>query len=503
MNRDAPNSESSHRGDTIGRNAVFAFATQLSTAAFTAAIVIYLTRALGPAGFGTLSLAVGITGVLQRPSGAGTSHATGRFIAERLGDTAGIAAVLGMALPIRLMTAASVSVALFALAGPISDAYNAPELFWPLRGVAIAFFGQSITEFMRTVFASLRRTFSGFTLIFSESAMEFVATVALVAFGGGVTGAAFGKAVGYVFGAVLGVFLLARLLGRSPLSGTGPSPVKRREFMNYAGAMLIVTGAGSLFSHLDVLLIGAFLSTTAVGLYTAPTRLIVLALYPATALAQAVAPRMARHADEPPNVAALERAIGYIVVLQAGLVAFLTVWADPIVRLLLGSEFSESAEILRALGPFIFMRGVTSLLTSPLNYAGEGWRRMPISVAALVLNVAIDVVLIPALGILGAAIGTDIAYAVYAGSHLWLCHRLLGLPLKPLAATGARALVAAGAMAAILALVGTGSLSPLEWLVGLPAAAAAFVAALLATREFSPGELRALVRLPIRALRSR
>ena len=41
MNRDAPNSESSHRGDTIGRNAIFAFATQMSTAAFTAALTLY------------------------------------------------------------------------------------------------------------------------------------------------------------------------------------------------------------------------------------------------------------------------------------------------------------------------------------------------------------------------------------------------------------------------------------------------------------------------------
>jgi hypothetical protein len=56
-------------------------------------------------------------------------------------------------------------------------------------------------------------------------------------------------------------------------------------------------------------------------------------------------------------------------------------------------------------------------------------------------------------------------------------------------------------MAAVLALVGTGSLSALEWLVGLPVAGAAFVATLLVTRELSPGEIRALVRLPVKALR--
>ncbi len=501
MNRDARNSESSRRGDTISRNAVFAFAAQMSTAAFTAVLTIFLTRQLGPAGFGTFALAVSVTGVVLRPAAGGTSQAAARFIAERHGDMPAITGVLGMALRTRLLTASAIAAALFALAGPIADLYNAPELAWPLRAAAIAFFGQSLMLFSRGTFTALRQTSRTFGLVISESAMEFTASVALVLLGGGATGAAFGRAVGYVFGAVLGILLLGRLLGRSPLRRTGRSPVARREFMNYAGAMLIVSGAGSLFSYLDTLLIGAFLTTAAVGVYNAPLRLIALVGYPALALAQGVAPRLARHPDDPPNVAALERAIGYIVILQAGVVAFLALWADPIVRLTLGSEFGESAEVIRALTPFVLLASVTSLLSAPLNYAGEGRRRIPITIAAVVLNAAIDVVLIPEMGILGAAIGTDIAYTVYAGSHLWVCHRVLGLPLKPLAATAGRALVAAVVMAAVLFLVGTESLSALEWLVGLPIAGAAFVGTLLVTGELSPREIRALVRLPVRALR--
>ena len=501
MNRDARLSESSHQGDTIGRNTVFAFAAQMSTAAFTAVLTIFLTRQLGPAGFGTLALAISVTGVVLRPAAGGTSQAAARFIAERHGDTRAIAGVLGMALRTRVATAAAIAVALFALSGPIADLYNAPELTWPLRGAAIAFFGQSLMLFSRGTFTALRRTSQTFGLVISESAVEFTASVALVLVAGGATSAAFGRAIGYVFGALFGVVLLGRLLGRSPLFNTGRSPVRRREFMNYAGAMLIVSGAGSLFSYLDTLLIGAFLTTAAVGVYNAPLRLMALAGYPALALAQGVAPRMARHPDDPPKVAALERAIGYILILQAAAVAFLLLWADPIVRLTLGSEFSESAEVIRALTPYVLLSSVTSLLSAPLNYAGEGRRRIPITIAAVLLNGAVDVVLIPEMGVLGAAVGTNIAYTLYAGSHLWLCHRLLGLPLKPLAATAGRALIAAGAMAAVLALVGTEGLSALEWLVGLPVACAAFVGTLLATRELSPGEIRTIVRLPLRALR--
>jgi O-antigen/teichoic acid export membrane protein len=503
MNRDAPNGESPPKGDTISRNTIFGMATQMSTAMFTAVLTLYLVRALSPSEYGTLALAIGITGLLLKPSDIGTTQATARYVAERHGDTAGVRGVLGMALPMKLLTATGIALGLFVLAGPISNLYNAPELAWPLRGAAIALFGQAVMRFTQSVFTALRRTSSSFSLVFSESAMEFTATVALVALGGGVTGAAFGRAVGYVFGALLGIVLLRRLLGHSPIFGAGPSPVRRSEFMRYAGAMLIVQGAGAAFAQIDVLLLGAFLTTTAVGFFSAPLRLVAFLAYPAMALSQGVAPRLARHRSDAPRTGALQLGLRYLVILQAGVVAALVVWADPIVHLALGSSFAESAEVLRALAPLVFLGGINPLLVSPLNYAGEGRRRIPVTLSAIAVNALLDVILIPTIGILGAAVGSDVAYTVYAGSNLWLSYKVLGLPLRPLAVTAVRSLVAALALSGVLVAVGTGStLSVLEWVVGVVGGGVVYVAVLLLTREVRPAEFRSLSLRPIKALRS-
>jgi O-antigen/teichoic acid export membrane protein len=489
------------RGHTISRNAAIAFATQLGTATFTAALTIFLTRELGPAGFGTLSLALGITGLVRRASAGSTSQAVARYVAERYGDLPAITGVVGMALRLRLLSAAALGLAMFLLAGPIADLYDAPELAWPLRGVAVAFVGQSVVGFVQTVFVALRRTTGGFAVVISESAMEFTASVALVLLGGGATGAAFGRAIGYAFGAILGVVLLGRALRRSPLFSTPTSPVGRREFVGYAGAMLIVSGASAVFAQLDVLLLGAFLSVSAVGIYSAPLRLIAFLSYPGLAVAQAVSPRLARHPDEPPNLNALERALGYTMVLQAWLVALLLVWATPIVQLALGSEFLESAEVLRALTPFVFLAGMAPLLISPLNYAGEGRRRIPIAIATVALAATLDVILIPRIGVLGAAIGSDVAYLLYVGGHLWLSRRVLGLPIAPLAASLWRAVLAGACMAGVLAAFGTSELTPLEWAGGLTLGSAVFVAALIAVGALTVAEIRSLARLPAKALR--
>lgn len=488
-------------GDTISRNTLAAFAAQMTTAAFTAGLTIYLTRALGPAGFGVFALALSVTGLVQRPAGAGTTQAAARYMAERHGDSTGVAGVFGLALRIRLVTATLVGIGLFALAGPIADLYDAPDLAGPLRGVALAFVGQSLFDFFRTAFVALRRASVGFVSVLSESSMETAATVALVVAGGGATGASLGRAAGYAFGAVIGLVMLTRVLGRSPLLRPPPSPVPRREFAGYAGAMLVVATVTSLFQRLATLLLGALLNVTAVGIYSAPLRLMAFLAYPGLAVAQGVAPRQARHPDQPTKVVALGRALGYVLILHAVMVAFLAVWAGPLVELVLGSEFAESAEVLRALAPFIYLNGVAPILFSSLGYAGMGSRRIPIVVTALLVAAGLYLVLIPAWGVVGAAVATDVGYAVTVVGHLWLVQRFIGLPLRRLGMTVLRSLLAAGATVLALLAIGNNDLSVLQWAAGLLVGTAAFVAVLLLTRELTPSEIRSLFRVPTRALR--
>jgi O-antigen/teichoic acid export membrane protein len=140
------------------------------------------------------------------------------------------------------------------------------------------------------------------------------------------------------------------------------------------------------------------------------------------------------------------------------------------------------------------LSGIAPLVSSGANYLGQARQRVPITLVTLGVATAAALVLIPRVGVVGAAIAIDIAYAVYVPAHLWLCLQALGLPLRPLLITLGRSLAAAGAMALVLVAVGTNPNSLLEWAVGGFGGAAAYVAALLATRELTWRELRGLVR---------
>src|SRR3954463_6855648 len=89
---------SSDSGDSIGRNAAFAFAAQMVTSLATGLLTLYLVRALGPEDFGVLAIAIGLGTLCLLPGDFGVSTSTSRFVAEAHGDWPVIGALLRHAL---------------------------------------------------------------------------------------------------------------------------------------------------------------------------------------------------------------------------------------------------------------------------------------------------------------------------------------------------------------------------------------------------------------------
>jgi Polysaccharide biosynthesis protein len=146
-----------HHADSIRRNTFFGLATQVTTAAFTAVLTLFLVRKLGPHDYGLFALSVGIGTLLILVSDLGITGSAGRFIAEESGNVRGIAAVVSDSTWMKLFVLVPVCAALWLLAEPIANAYGAPGLIWPLRGMSIAVLGQGMFIFYRHAFVSIGR----------------------------------------------------------------------------------------------------------------------------------------------------------------------------------------------------------------------------------------------------------------------------------------------------------------------------------------------------------
>src|SRR4051794_23767843 len=143
--------------DGIARNIGFAFLAQIITSLFTAALTIYLVRALGPEEFGLFSLALAIGGMAMTVADFGVPSSAARFVAEQRGDAGSVWNVVVSALWLKVLTATIVGVVLFAAAAEIATAYDEPDLTWPLRGMALALWGQSLLTLALQLFMALAR----------------------------------------------------------------------------------------------------------------------------------------------------------------------------------------------------------------------------------------------------------------------------------------------------------------------------------------------------------
>ena len=480
------------RPEGIARNTAFAYGVQITTSVFTAALTVFLVRALEPDGYGLLALALAVGGLVSIPSDLGISGSAARFVAESRTNRTEAARVVSDSLVLKMTASVVTSTALFLSADWVAAGYDEPNLAWPLRGVAVALFGHSVMNLCRAVFSALGRNSINLKLVFSESAIETGASIGLVLLGAGATGAAFGRAIGYGCGAAIGLVLVVATLGGGSLRLRQFRWPRARRLARYAGVLALVDGAWIAFTQVDALVLGAFLGAGAVGVYAAPLRLVAFLQYSGLAVATAVTPRLARSEEEPSAVPAFVASIRYLIVFQALLIAPLLVWAGPITELLLGPGYEESADVLRALTPFVFLSGVSPLLSLAANYLGEARRRVPIAVGTLAVNLALALALVPTVGIVGAAIATDVAYAIYVPAHLWICRRLLDVPLRPILISLGRAAAAATVMSGVLAAVGTSDLGLGQWIVGGIAGTASFLAVLVVTRELGRAELATL-----------
>lgn len=476
------------RADSASRNAVFSFATSVLSGAFTAFLTIFLVRALGPEDYGVFALALTIAGLTVLVSNLGIAQATARFIAEARHDRAAVAEVLSDAFRLRLVVTALTCVVVAALAGPIAAAYDTPELVWPVRILVLTVLAESLFGFFAQVTEAERRISIYLRAVGVESTLETFFSIGLVLTGFGVSGALAGRGGAYLFSVGYGFFLLARGgYGRPTLLGRSAGNIGR--IARYGSALLFVDAAFVLFVSIDVLLIGTLLSVAAVGQFAAAAKMMGFLAYGGEAAASGVSPRLTRD-HEGPDVRALQRALRGLMMFQGVFIAPLIIWAAPLTRLVLGDKYPDSPDVIRAFAPYVFLLAVSPVLARSVNYLGEARRRVPIAVGALLVNLAFDLIMIPRIGIVAGAYGSDIAYIGYVAGHVWICNRLVGLDVGRLLVTLARVAVAFAAMGAALLVFGTNDVPLPLLLVGGALGSLVYVAALIVTREITLIELR-------------
>ena len=343
---------------------------------------------------------------------------------------------------------------------------------------------------MAVVFTAIGRINLQLRVAFAESVVELIASIVLVLAGAGATGAAFGRAIGYLAGGAATVALLVRALGPAILPTRARLGADARRIAGYAGILLVVDGAYTAFTQIDILIIGAYLGASSVGIFSAPVKLTVLLGLPGkrgrVRRRAAARPRAERHAQrEGVHDRAADPADrpgrDHRVHPRMGAADGEGRAGAAIPRICVGATRAQ---------PYIFLSGFGALVSMSANYLGRGAPARSGGGVTVLINCAMDLVLVPRIGVLGGAWGTDAAFALYCPAHLYICQRALHLDLRPTIVTFARTVLAGAALTGVLFLFGD-SLHDL-WMTALGGVVGIVVFGLVLwlTREVTVSEAR-------------
>lgn len=406
-------------------------------------IMLLLARVLGIREVGRYAQCYAVLSLAGLLSLSGFRAGLTRFVAVHLADadSAALRGTIRLGLAVSVTSSVALAGALAAGAPWLAGALNDPELVTGLRLVALTLPATTICE---AALAATRgwRTQRPFTFIgqlYEPGTRLLLTALALVA-GVGLTGAFWALVVAGWSAAVLALLALARLVRRVPAA----RPVYRpRQLFGFS----TVSWASSLSSTgliwADTLLLG-FFANPEIGVYNVATRLVTVAIFVLAPINAAFGPYIAYlyHQEQLTEVRRVYAvATGWVVRLSLPAFVALLVLPGDLLRVF-GGEVATGAAVTVILALGHLVNAATGPCGTVLNMSGRVALNMADNVAALVLNMLLNVLFIPAYGIVGAATAWSVSLIVVNVARVFQVRRLIGA--LPFTVGMAKGLAAAG-----------------------------------------------------------
>jgi len=221
---------------------------------------------------------------------------------------------------------------------------------------------------------------------------------------------------------------VAFLLKRHRLHWVRPSWQRLRDLIGYGGRYYFAAFSTLVNFQIGAIMVAFFATEGEIGLFTQITTLVVYVILVSDVIGGVIHPRMASDRGGRPELAAQgSRMAGYV---ATGVLVVLAVFAKPIVAMLFSPKFLPAVPLIWILVPGVIVRASTKVL---VHYMSATDRPGIFSISAITsagVNFILLLVLLPTMGLDGAAWAMSIAY-LCGGLVLLVAFRIYsGLSLR-------------------------------------------------------------------------
>ena len=478
---------SSPARESLARSGVLSLGGSAFAALAALALTALVSNSYGPSGTGVFFQGVAVFTVVTQVLKLGTNSAIIRFIAGAPGQADSWRITLVAVVPVLLVSglvAAAIALGASPLAELLAPATDADRLAGLLVSLAPFIIIGSVLGVLQTV-ARLVRGVGTFTILQSIAlpASRLLVVAAVIAMAGGADGAFFGWLAVLAPWLVITIAVVAGPLladRRRARAVPGENPASARTFWAFSAPRAVGASLETALDWSDVLVVAALTSPRDAGIYAVVTRAVRAGQVVDRAMRIAVSPRISHLLAVGDRAAAtsLHTSVARGLILLSWPFYLTLALLGPAVLALFGPGFAEGQLALAILAVAMMISSASGMLQSVLLQGGRSPWQMYNKAAVLTLNIGLSLLLVPAVGIAGAAVSWLACLLLDTGLAAWQVHRLMGVRLQP------RALVPSAVLP--LVVFGLGCLgirmlagdSLLGLFVGLPVLALVYLAAL-------------------------
>jgi O-antigen/teichoic acid export membrane protein len=385
----------------------------------TLALVVVMARKLGDTGFGVFTLGLAIATLVTALGGFGQDVVLIREVAR---DPRQFHRYFFNTL--LLKSALAVPALLVSSAAAFALGVDA-ETRWVVLLLGLAVVAELLAMTCLAVFQAFERLVYMPIVMVSQRAVAAAVGIAALVAGAGVVAvsAVYAAAAGLAF--ILALGLVYGRIGRPRLS------VDARfwwPLMRVAAPIGLAGVFGTILFRVDTAILGWFESERVVGEYGAAFRLFESTLFVSWSAGTAVYPVLSRltRKTDPSLAPVFDRTLKLVLAATLPLAVAAGVLGGPVVELLYGSAFAEAQTALVLLAPAIAFYPVAHI-AGVLLYARD--RQVPMVTIhgfAAVANVLLNLILISAFSLDGAAVATSLTWFLLAAALLVLAVQTSG-----------------------------------------------------------------------------
>jgi O-antigen/teichoic acid export membrane protein len=405
----------SFQDSSVGHSFAWSLALSLLPvlAAFISSWVI--ARFSGPTVWGTVSWAMAFATQMLIVAKVGIELGASRLASDYGVSKPGVLRdLLRIASNLRLAFTLPTALLTFVLAPQIAGWLHSESLAGAVRASAALIFCASIYEFQEQFLVGLNRHAIVSRVRAVMLSARLISNIAVVAIGLGAIAILAGYVAAWLIGIVAFSLLLRRYLpDATPDHGENGSIRRRLLAMSIP---LAVSGASvSIYTQVDKLVLGYFDTIEEVGQYSIARAVTEVSLFPAFALVTTLRPALAARfsrGDTGECASLIRRSFRLTLVAGVWFGSVFLALSVPLISMVYSSEYRYAGELMAWFSWVIVIRSLGALVLPALLAADRIKTYAWLTAGAAVLNLVLNLVLIPRMHSRGAILATIISYGL-------------------------------------------------------------------------------------------